>query len=63
MALEVAIGYFVPTTTGFVNRFQTGTTNMPIATCLITMIFSPLAKVDHRLGLLSSVENDWANEG
>ncbi len=47
MAIGVAVGYFIPSSSTFINSFSSGTANIPLAIGLVLMMYPPLAKVKY----------------
>jgi len=43
----VGIGYFLPSSSNFINSFSRGTANIPLAIGLILMMYPPFAKVNY----------------
>jgi ACR3 family arsenite transporter len=47
MVIGVTIGYFIPSSSTFINSFSAGTTNIPLGIGLILMMYPPFAKVKY----------------
>ena len=49
MLIGIGLGYFIPSFPSFVNSYNQGSTNIPLAIGLILMMYPPLAKVNYKL--------------
>jgi ACR3 family arsenite transporter len=47
MIIGITIGYFIPSSSKYINSLSSGTTNIPLAIGLILMMYPPLAKVKY----------------
>lgn len=47
MVIGVTIGYFITSSSTFINSFSAGTTNIPLGIGLILMMYPPFAKVKY----------------
>lgn len=48
MGIGVGLGYFIPSFSNYIDSMSSGTTNIPLASGLILMMYPPLAKVDYK---------------